>query len=141
MDNFIIYIIIGFASGLIVFPIGLWLYLLIKNTKERRRIKKLIKQDKFLVPIDTRDYDSKAWTNQKYGNIDLIQSKKDLDNLDNKIFKRIKILKEDNEFFNKVLNYLIEARKQGISDEQIKETFKKKKYSNELINRVFEYKI
>lgn len=136
MNEYIIAGIIGFGSGLILFPIGLSIYVLIKNTKERRKIKRMLKKGKFLITIDTKDYDYKAWEGQKYGNIDREKEKVYLDSLNMKIFK--KAVKNNNDFFNKVTNYLIEARKQGYSDEQVKQIFKNKNYSDDLIKQVFE---
>jgi predicted RND superfamily exporter protein len=139
--NFFFLILIGFGSGIIIFPIGLLIYNTIKNAKERRAIKRMIKNNQFLIPIDTRDYDVKAWQNQKYGNINPEDYKQDLENLNLKIFKKDKdkTFKDKiyNDFISKIVNYLIEARKKGFTDEQLIEEFKKKNYSDEIINQVF----
>lgn len=62
--NFWLWLLVGFGSGLIIFPIFLSIFLLFKNTLERRRIKRLIKKGKFLSPLDVKDYDQKTWANQ-----------------------------------------------------------------------------
>jgi hypothetical protein len=82
------YILIGFASGLIIFPIGLWIFNAIRDAIERRSIKRMMKQGKFLTPIDPKDYDVEAWKNKDYGNINPDEHKEELTNLNNKIFKK-----------------------------------------------------
>jgi hypothetical protein len=64
MNEFLKWLLIGFGSGLIVFPIGLGIFSLVKSTLERRKIKKMINKGQFLKPIDERDYDTEAWKNQ-----------------------------------------------------------------------------
>lgn len=88
MNQVIIGILIGLLAGLIIFPIGLGIYLLIKNTLERRSGKRMLRDGKILTPIDTKDYDSKQWTGKKYGNIDVEAEKKVLEGLDEQIFKK-----------------------------------------------------
>ena len=80
--------LIGFGSGLIIFPICLWFYRLFKNTGERRRVKRMLKKGQFLITIDPRDYDVNAWQNQKYGNINPEEHAEYLKNLHEKIFKK-----------------------------------------------------
>jgi len=82
MNQTILYVLLGFASGLIVFPIGISIYSMIKNTLERRKIKILIKQGKVLEPIDNKDYDTKTWENQ----IDSSRHEEELANLNKKLF-------------------------------------------------------
>jgi hypothetical protein len=132
-----ILVLIGFGSGIILFPIGLWFYKLFKNTFERLRIKKMLRAGQFLVTIDTRDYDYKAWQNQRYGNINIEETKKDLEKLNEKIFKK-SIESSDDNFFIRVNDYIKEARKIGYTDEQIREEFRKKSYTEDLINKIFE---
>lgn len=146
MNAFLLLFLIGFGSGIIIFPIFLGIYLLFKRTIERRKIKRLIKQNKFLIPIDTKDYNYNVWQNQKYGNIDINKYKDDLIELNTKIFRKIKI-QEDNpfdekeeyseEFIQKAKGYLIKARESGYTDELIFLEFKKKNYPDQLINRLF----
>ena len=134
--------------GLIIFPIGLWFYLLFKNTNERRKVKRLLRDNKFLIPIDKKDYDYKSWENKKYGNINPSDYENDLNNLNLKIFKKIKIQEENpfedkkanysDEFLKKALGYLKKAKEQGYEDEYIKIEFQKKNYPEDLINKIFE---
>lgn len=136
MNPFITWGLIGLGSGIIIFPIFLKLYLIIRNAKERRMIKKMMKKGQFLVPIDPKDYNVEAWKNQKYGNINPEEQKPYLDNLNLKLFKK-SVESSDDSFMLKIRDYIKEARKLGYSDEQIKEEFKKKSYTEELINKVF----
>jgi len=80
--NFWTGLLVGLGSGLIIFPICLSLFLLIKNTLERRKVKKLIMKGQFLAPIDLVDYDSKAWAQQIKHDPEYLKS------LDAKIFNR-----------------------------------------------------
>ncbi len=137
MNEFILYMLIGFASGIIIFPIILYIFNTFRNTKERRKIKKLMKQGKILTPIDPKDYDVEAWKGKKFGNIDIEAQKVYLDRLNEKIFKK-SIESSDDSFFVRINDYIKEARKIGYSDKQIKEEFKKKSYTDELIEKIFE---
>jgi len=82
MNTFILYLLIGAGSGLIIFPIGVWIFNLFRETIERRKIKQMIKQNQFLTPIDPRDFDHETWKNQ------IKINPSDLENLDKKIFKK-----------------------------------------------------
>lgn len=75
---------IGIAVGLILVPLVFWIIVKVKDTKERKHIKEMIKEGKIIFPIDEKDFDTKMWRNH----IDLDEMKKTVDNLDNKIFKR-----------------------------------------------------
>ena len=77
-----IWMLIGAGSGIIVLPIGMWIFNLINDTLERRAIKRLINQGKFLTPIDKKDYDTKAWEKE----IDTTNQQKQLDELNSKRF-------------------------------------------------------
>lgn len=81
MNQFLLWLLIGFGAGIVIFPILLGIFILFKNTLERRKIKKMIKKGQFLIPIDTRDYDEKAWEGQ------IIHNVEDIKNL-NKIFEK-----------------------------------------------------
>jgi hypothetical protein len=135
VSTFVILMLIGFGSVIFIFPIGLWIYKMFKNTFERRRIKKMLKRGQFLITIDPRDYDYKAWQGKKYGNIDINETKKDLDRLNEKIFKK-SVESSDDTFYSRVNDYIIEARKLGYTDEQITAEFRKKSYTDELINKI-----
>lgn len=148
MNPFFIYILIGFGTGIFIFPAGLFVFLKIKNAKERRGIKRMMRNNQFLVPIDPQDYDVKAWQGKKFGNINPKDQEEDLKNLNTKIFKKIKVDEENpfenekdevsKDFLTKVGNYLNIAREKGYSDEYIIQEFKKKHYSEELIKKIFE---
>jgi hypothetical protein len=134
MNAFLLYFLIGLGAGLPLFMVGLLVYKLIKNTLERRKVKKEISKGNFLIPIDTKDYDSNAWKEK----IDSTTSKEDIENLNKKLFKK-ELYTVDYEFLLKAVNYLTEAKKIGYTDEQIKKDFKSKSYSEELINKIFDY--
>jgi hypothetical protein len=82
MNEFLKWLLIGFGSGLIVFPIGIGIFSLVKSTLERRKIKKMINKGQFLKPIDARDYDTKAWKNH------ITYDPEELAKLNEKIFKK-----------------------------------------------------
>lgn len=84
MNTFIQWLLIGFGGGFVLLLIGIPLFNLIRNTIERRRIKKMINNKQFLITIDERDYDSKAWEKE----IDKEKCKIDLENLNKTIFKK-----------------------------------------------------
>lgn len=139
-------LLIGLGVGLVVFPIIAVIYTIFKVTLMRRNIKKLLKQGRFLIPIDQKDYDVKAWQNKKYANINPDDYKKDLEDLNLKIFKKVKI-QEDNPFEHKkndlpdnfiitAKGYLEKARMLGYSDEFIVSEFKKKNYPDYLISEI-----
>ena len=64
MNIWLLWILIGLGVGLFVVPIVLWIFNLIRNTIERRKVKKMIMTGEFLTPMDLKDYNSKAWENQ-----------------------------------------------------------------------------
>lgn len=61
MNSFLIGLLIGVLISFILVPVGLWVYTIIKNTLERREIKRMIFQKQILKPMDERDYNVKAW--------------------------------------------------------------------------------
>lgn len=134
--------ILGFSSGIILFPLGLWVFLVIKNAKQRRHIKKLMRQGKILIPLDSKDYDVQAWQNKKYGNIDPTINRTDLENLQLKIFKK-PILKEEKEitkeFLAKAYAYLSQVKAMGYDDEFIRNEFRKRNYTDGMIKEIFAY--
>lgn len=60
MNDFL-YGLLWSLVGIIIAPIFIWIYHIIKNTKERRNIKRLIAKGEFLKPIDEKDFDTKTW--------------------------------------------------------------------------------
>jgi flagellar biosynthesis/type III secretory pathway protein FliH len=171
------FLLIGLGLGLIVFPICLFLYIKISNAIMRRKIKRIMKKEQFLTPIDPKDYDVKAWQNKKYGNIDIEAQKEILKNLNLRIFKitdapqesqthqtfqssndvsdiknavsekieKIEKIESTENKENKISEgiiiqareYLNRARKLGYSDALIRSEFKKKNYTEEVINKIF----
>jgi len=87
--NFWIALLIGLGLGLIIFPMGVSIYNLFRNTIERRNIKRMIKKGEFLTPIDIKDYDGKTWSDQ------ISFNKEELKNFNDKIFNK-KIEEENN---------------------------------------------
>jgi hypothetical protein len=75
-------LLIGFGSGLIIFPIGIGVYSLFKNTLERRKVKIMMKKGEFLTPIDQKDYDAVTWAGQ------IIPDENAVKHLNDSIFKR-----------------------------------------------------
>lgn len=132
MNQIIIALLLGMGVGLVLLPVFVWIIGLIRNTIERRKIKKEISKGNFLITIDPKDYDTKNWKE-----IDSSKYASDLANLDNKIFKR-KVLEETNEVdvIMKAQYYLKVARESGYEDIDIINEFKKKNYSEELIKRI-----
>lgn len=136
MNQLLLFSIIGFASGIIVFPIGLWIYIKIRDTIERRKIKRDLKKGKFLVTIDPKDYDVKAWQNQVYGNIDVNETKKDLEKLNERIFNKPKE-PVDKAFLEESREFYFNAKENGYTDDEIIAEFRKQGYTEELIREVF----
>lgn len=78
-------LLIGAVIGIVGVPITLFLINFVKNTRERRKIKRMIKEGKFLMPIDKKDYDVEAWKNQ------ITYNPEELENLNQKIFKKSEV--------------------------------------------------
>jgi hypothetical protein len=95
--SFFLWSLAGVGIGLIVVPIIMWVCVIIRNAKQRREVKRLIKQNKFLIPIDAKDYDVEAWKNQKHGNIDNSLYTQEAIDIDNKVYKRDKIREVQND--------------------------------------------
>lgn len=80
--GFLLWSLLGLGIGFVGLFIFIPLFLLIRNTLERRKVKKLIKQGKFLMPIDKKDFDHEKWK-------DLIQiDPEEVKNLNAKIFNK-----------------------------------------------------
>lgn len=113
----------------------------------RRKIKKMLKKGQFLIPLDAKDFNSKAWKDHKYANIDIESLKDELNNLNQKIFKKeyVEIKRIDEKPKNidarmhKAIHYLVKVRELGYNDEFIREEFKKKHYSDEFISQIFKH--
>jgi hypothetical protein len=81
----------GLGISIIGVPLIFFCYSKVKNTLERRKVKKMIMRGEFLVPIDGRDYDAEKWKNQ----IDVQGNKDKLEKL-NELFidKRLQVNNE-----------------------------------------------
>lgn len=126
--NFLTSVLIGLGSGVIIFPICLFTYVGIRNTMNRRRIKRLIVQGRFLSPIDPRDFDTKAWK-------EITLDPNEITQFDSKIFRK-KILQDlkENEIIDKAKIYIKNSNK---TKEIMMEEMKNKHYSDDLINKIF----
>jgi DNA-binding transcriptional regulator YhcF (GntR family) len=133
MNPFLAYLLIGLGVGVPVFFIFLGIYKLIKNTMERRMVKRQIKAGKFLVPIDTRDYNVEAWKNH----IDVSKTAEDLNRLNQKIFKKAEHSDMLKNFVLKAREYTTKAKANGKTEEEIKAEMKDNQYSDEMINKIF----
>lgn len=141
MNEILTGILIGLGAGVVVFPIGLGIYKLFKNTIMRRKIKRMIRKGNFLIPIDPKDYNVSAWKDQKYGNIKPEDYEKDLKNLNFKIFKKLdddKKMEVSDDFIKKAVNYIKKAKEMGYDDNFIKSEFRKKNYTEEVIKKIYE---
>lgn len=76
----------GVLVGIVITPLIILIYRIIKTMVLKMKIKKMLKQGKFLEPLDTRDYDYKAWIGKKYGNIDYEKNEQELKKLNERIF-------------------------------------------------------
>ncbi len=93
--------LLGLGATVILFPIGVGIYSLVKNVKERRRVKKMIKRGEFLHPIDIKDYDSERWKDE----INIEENKVRVADLDKDLFKKAReIAKEKREVENGTTN-------------------------------------
>jgi len=97
MNDIVTGLLWGIGGSLVVIPFVIWFYHVMKNTFERRKIKKLINKKEFLTPIDEKDYDVKAWekdidtTNNKQKRQDLSKMfDKDKDNIEEVKVEEIK---------------------------------------------------
>lgn len=83
MNQFLEGLLWGCGGSLILVPIWISFSHLIKKTKERRKIKRLIAKNQILIPIDKRDFDVEKWG----GIIDMTNKDEELKQLNMKIFK------------------------------------------------------
>lgn len=77
-------LLIGTLAGLVIVPIGFFIFIKIKETKMRREIKRLLHQGKFLQPIDKKDFDNEMWKDK----INLEGLDEEVKELSDKIFRR-----------------------------------------------------
>lgn len=86
LSKFLIGIFLGILAAVIIAPVSLFAYETIKKLFLRRKIAKMLKKREFLEPLDKKDYDYKAWTGKKYGNIDFEKNEQELKRINEKIF-------------------------------------------------------
>lgn len=122
-------LLLGMGAGLIALMVIIPIVSKVKSTKERMMVKKLIKEGKYLQPIDPKDYDSTNWEG-----IDKEKNAEILSNFDERIFKRNE--KYPIEFLNQVKEYLVLAESKGISRDKVVEEFKSKNYPQNLIDEL-----
>ena len=91
MNQFLLGILIGIGCSFIVLPVGMWVFMLIRDTLERRKIKRMLKEGKFLLPIDKRDYDTTIWDKL----IDAKKGEVKLGHLSEDIFKKKDVTTEE----------------------------------------------
>jgi hypothetical protein len=88
MVSFVGGLLIGCGIGLVVvLPLFIWIYSLVKDTLERRNIKRMIKKGDFLSPIDKKDFDQATWQE-----INVKKDEQNLKDLDKRIFNRGEII-------------------------------------------------
>ena len=61
MSNLLMGIIYGILSSFILVPLGIFLFVKLSSTSERRKIKMMLAKKQYLMPIDKKDYDTKIW--------------------------------------------------------------------------------
>ncbi len=83
MNPFIAGLLWGIPCGLIVFFVGLYFYVKVRDTKQRISVKSQLAKGEFLEPLDPKDYDTEVWKND----IDVEEGKKRVANM-NDIFKK-----------------------------------------------------
>jgi len=59
--GFVSGLLLGLLGSIFIVPFVLWIYTKIKNTKERRSIKRQITRGEFIKPMEQKDYDTKVW--------------------------------------------------------------------------------
>jgi len=87
MDEILLGLLIGCVLSIVLLPIGILIFCKIRDEKDKERVRILIKQKKFLQPIDKRDYDTKFWDKM----MDEKENRECLKNLNKKIFKNEKV--------------------------------------------------
>jgi len=133
MNVYLLFFLIGLGAGIPIFLIWCGVYVFFRNVIERRKIKKMINNGQFLTCIDVRDYDSKAWA--KYI---ASPSESEVKSFNKKLFKKTGEAFLEEEFVLKLKDYVSKARELRFRDEEIVEEFKRKGYTPEIINKVFE---
>lgn len=81
--GFLIGLILGIILGIILIIIGFFIFKYYMGKKNLKLISELLKQGKFLKPLDRRDVDEELWKDL----VNFEESDKDLKDLNKKIFK------------------------------------------------------
>ena len=84
MNLFFTWLLVGMGLGIVILPVIMILFGKIRDTMQRRSIKRMIKQGQFLITIDPRDYDTNAWKEE----IPAGKYEQELIQLNEKIFKK-----------------------------------------------------
>ena len=87
-------LLIGMGSGLVILLVFIPIVTVIKNTKERIKIKRMIKRGDLLQPLDPKDYNTEAWKDK----IDVEANKERLDTLNEQIFKNPNKFNQDKKY-------------------------------------------
>lgn len=77
-------LLIGILVGIVIVPIGFFIFIKVKEAKIRREVKRLLHQGKFLQPIDKKDFDTEMWKDKI--NFDGLDEQ--VSELSDKIFRR-----------------------------------------------------
>jgi len=92
--GFWIGLLVGLGVSIIFVPLFLFFLYKIKEAKIRRKVKKMLGKNQFLVPIDRKDFDNRMWEDK----INLSKIDEELEKLDTKIFsKRRDLVVDDKE--------------------------------------------
>jgi uncharacterized protein YcbX len=90
--GFLIALLIGLLIGIVIVPIMLWIWTKMIRAAEKHRIKRELKNGRFLQPMDKKDYDVEMWKDK----VNVDNNAAMLAELNDKVFKRNKyILPED----------------------------------------------
>lgn len=123
-------LLFGGSIGLVIVPIFVGIAKLKKRVTERMSIKRLIKEGKYLVPIDPRDWDTNSpWKNQINPN----DYKKDLQSINTKIFHK----EIDDNFIKQCFKHIKDSRQNGKTDDEIREEMRIKEYPEDLVKHLF----
>lgn len=88
-------LLIGLLVGLVIVPIGFFIFIKVKEAKMRREVKRLLHQGKFLGMLDKKDFDVEMWKDK----INLDGLDEQVAELSDKIFRRgkFKPTKDEND--------------------------------------------
>lgn len=87
-------LLIGMGAGLVILLVFIPIITLVKNTKERIKVKRMIKRGDFLQPIDPKDYNTETWKDK----IDVEANKQKLASLNEQIFQNPNKFNQDKKY-------------------------------------------